>query len=233
MKHQQGTAETVVVQLVFQRRNLQSQWITLRPRPCVSRIRPKFPEPAHHLVVDLPHLHPVCPSCRHLPFPVDSNLSLRQRQGTAQRALGQTWIYWTTPSHIGDDFLSKLSGDAQSETGQSDASHPTAPPPRPPHQLPSLRLRLLARAGLRRPGDIGQVPAASRRVSSFGVCPCRSCHNRIQPNGTIGWIQPDGAPPKRQNPGRGGDVSADVQEFHRSRTLTFRRGLKKSWEKKN
>ena len=121
-------------------------------------------------------------------------------------------------------FLSKLSGDAQSETGQGHASLSTAPPPHPPHQLPSLRLRLLACTGLRRPGDIGQVSAPSGRVSAFGVR--RPRRNRIQPHGALGWIQPGGAPPKRQNPQRGGDVSADVQDFHRSHALTSRRALK-------
>lgn len=168
------------------------------------------------------------------------------------------WICWTTLFNIVDDvpqhlitntsdlrtacashgysfshLLSKLSGDAQSETGQSNPSHSTATPPHPPHQLPSLRLRLLARAGLRRPGDIGQVPAASRCVSSFRVRPRGSLHNGIQPHGTIRWIQPDRAPPKCQKPCCGGDISANVQEFYRSHPLTFRRALKKSREKNN
>lgn len=129
-------------------------------------------------------------------------------------------------------FLSKLIGDAQSETGQSNAASSTATPADPPHQLPPLRLRLLARSGLRRPGDIGQVPAAPRRVSGFRVRPHRSHHDGIQPHGAVRWIQPHGAPPKRQNAGRGGDVAADVQDFYRSRPLTFGRRSKKRREMK-
>ena len=116
------------------------------------------------------------------------------------------------------NFLPKLSGDVQGETGQSNASPSASTHPHPPHQLPPLGLRLLARAGLRGPGDVGPLPATSCRVAIFGLH--RSHHHRLQPHGSIGRIQPDGAPPEHQGPGCGGDVAADVQDYQRSGSLT-------------
>lgn len=125
--------------------------------------------------------------------------------------------------------LPKLSGDFQGETGQSNTSPSKSTRAHPPHQLPPFRLRFLARAGLRGPGDIGQVPAPSR----FRFHPRGSHHHGLQSHGTIGWIQPDGTPPECQGPGCGGDVSADVQDFCRSCPLTVRWCLEKISEKEN
>lgn len=125
--------------------------------------------------------------------------------------------------------LPKLSGDFQGETGQSNTSPSESTRAHPPHQLPPFRLRLLARAGLRGPGDIGQVPASSR----FRFHPRGSHHHGLQSHGTIGWIQPDRTPPECQGPGCGGDISADVQDFYRPCPLTVRWCLEKIWEKEN
>ncbi|KAL7392651.1 hypothetical protein ABVT39_027738 [Epinephelus coioides] len=118
------------------------------------------------------------------------------------------------------DCLPKLSGDVQGETGQGDACPSASTRPHAPHQLPALRLRLLACTGLRGPGDVGTVPAASCCVPILRFCPHWSAYHGVQSHGTIGWIQPDRTPSKRQGPRCGGDIAADVQDYQRSCTLT-------------
>lgn len=115
--------------------------------------------------------------------------------------------------------LPELSGDVQGETGQSSTSSSNTTNPHPPDQLATFRLRLLARAGLWGPGDIGPVPAASC-CAIFRFHPRGSHHHGLQSHGTIGWLQPDRTPPDCQGPGCGGDVAADVQDYQRSCPLT-------------
>lgn len=114
----------------------------------------------------------------------------------------------------------KFSGDVQSETGQSNTTSSSSTRPHSPHQLPSFRLRLLARAGLRGTGDIRQVPATSCCVTIFRVCPRGSHHHRLQSHWTISWIQPVGTPPECEGTECGGDFIADVQDYRRSCPMT-------------
>lgn len=116
----------------------------------------------------------------------------------------------------------RLSGDVQGETGQSDTCPSASTHAHPPHQLPPLGLRLLSRAGLRGPGDVGPLLASPRSVQNVWLRPRGSCHHRFQSHGTVGWIQPDGTPAERQGTGRGGDVPADVQDVFRWSPLTVR-----------
>lgn len=115
-------------------------------------------------------------------------------------------------------FFHKPSGDVQSQGGQSDTSPSASPDPNPPQQHPPLGLRLLARAGLRRAGDLRSVPAATRH-SIHRLPPGGSDHHGLQPHGPIGRLQSDGTPPELKGVGCGGDVAADVQDDRRPAPL--------------
>uniref|UniRef100_A0A3P9KVP8 Phospholipid-transporting ATPase n=1 Tax=Oryzias latipes TaxID=8090 RepID=A0A3P9KVP8_ORYLA len=90
-----------------------------------------------------------------------------------------------------------LSGDVQGEAGQSHAPTSFAAPSHPPHQLPPLRIRLLTRAGLRRLGDVGSIPAAPGCATPLRLRQHGSRHHGLQPHGTVRRVQPHGAAPER------------------------------------
>lgn len=128
--------------------------------------------------------------------------------------MASCFFFYRCASH-----MTSFSGDVQGETGQSNTSPSASTHPDPPHQHPPVRLCVLARAGLRGLGDVRPVPAAPR-CGSLNFHSHRSHHFRLQPHGTISWIQPDGAAAEREGPGCGGDLAADVQDHHRSSPLT-------------
>ena len=100
-------------------------------------------------------------------------------------------------------------GDVQGEAGQDGAPPAGSPRPNPQLQLAALRLRLLPRAGLRRPGDLGTLPAAAgrdalRRVHADGP------EHGLQSHGKVGRVQPQRPAAELQSGRRGGDVAPDV-----------------------
>lgn len=116
-------------------------------------------------------------------------------------------------------FLPKPSGDVQGETGQSSASSSNSTCPYPPYKLSPLRLRLLARAGLRRLGNVRPFPAPPGRDSILRFCPHGSYHHKFQSHGAIGRVQPNRTTTERQSQRCRGDLFADVQDY-RPHSLT-------------
>lgn len=170
----------------------------------------------------LPHLRPVFSSCGHLPLPVHSALPHHQRQGTSDtvtlKSVCSLYCFIISLLYIAP----RLSGDVQGETGQGDTCPSASTHTHSPHQLPPLGLRLLSRAGLWGPDDVGPLFASPCSVQDVWLQLHGSRHHGLQSHGTVGRIQPDGTPAERQDTGRGGDVPADVQDVFRWSPLTVR-----------